>query len=225
MKSELILLLALLSVSLSQTPCEGPELSCPPFQECTDGVCGRNPDRCRSGLFCGRVRACINGRCTNRRCTVNADCSDLGICRDGICTGPCSGVTCPPGSRCDSATAFCTQLSCVNSGLCPAGSTCNNNRCVADVRTCDGVTCSPGLICRGGRCQLRTCTSDSSCTDGFFCRQERCVKNADTCVGVACALNEICSPRTGSCTVIRCRPTNNRCPEGTSCVANRCSIN
>lgn len=143
-------------------------------------------DRCRSGLCVtdGDVKYCA------KPCTEEAECEDLGHCRDGACIrgdrqevgGPCvEAEDCAAGLFClddPQRGSYCSQT-CEDDAECGEGYACTE--------VTGGSTCLPEKSAPGGRC-----TGDGDC------------------------ITELCHTPSGTCT--RLCDNNNACWAGTECV-------
>ncbi|RMG15965.1 MAG: hypothetical protein D6729_11585, partial [Deltaproteobacteria bacterium] len=206
-------------------------VSCPSGQRCdpTSGQCttptcnGLGNDCANNGAACTADNdICMqsgNGSYCSCRCYGPGECGTSGSCLDlstgqtctgtGQCAcvtnttppGPCDGVTCPVGQRCNPTTGVCEAKTCT--GL---GNDCANNgaACTADNDVCVNTgsgsfcscSCQSSSECSGGSCV--DSSTGAACSGGARCV---CVPNTspDPCAGVTCPPAAACDPRQGCC--------------------------
>lgn len=134
------------------------------------------------------------------------------LCRLGVCTSRCDGVTCADGQTCNARTGRCVEDSCRGLG-CPDGGLCDplELECIAD--PCQGVSCGESELCRNGVCE-RSCAG-VSCEPGQSCRSGACVEHP--CAGVRCNNAQLCHPERGECIANPC--LDEPCAAGLVCSA------
>ena len=161
------------------------------------------------------------------------------LCRAGMCTDRCDGVTCGDDRVCNPRTGKCVEDNCRGFG-CAKGELCDpmSAECVED--ECAEKECDDDEVCRAGRCE-RAC-ADVQCAPAERCEAGSCRPNP--CAGVRCADGNVCDPETRECVETqciggticpggqRCAPLsgecerdpcwNVRCPDDLSCVAGEC---
>lgn len=162
------------------------------------------------------------------------------------CQDPCAGVACDSGQTCitkgpkagtcgldNCYSAPCQGCDRVcNLGSC-VDSPCKPDSCAADeackpsanfatftcVKSCVGVTCEGGEVCRDGAC-VPTCAT--ACGAGEVCDDSAdppaCV--TDKCAGSPCTDGSYCNPVTGACGNDVCEGV--LCPVGQLCNAGQC---
>lgn len=170
---------------------------CSTDAECSTGqICEPNPDgskSCRNG--CGQNSDCPLGESCNLdpshpscqpSCTQNVDCALNTVCSGGACV---------------STTAACSTQTCQDTSVCPIGSTCINNCCVASNLA---TICPPGgsgQVC--GSCPAGGCTdSASNCAANcLLVNLSACTVPAD-CAGKGYPANVVCSTVFNKCEVL-----------------------
>ena len=137
---------------------------------------------------------------TGEFCATNIDdcagvnCSENGLCVDGIDAFQCNCNTGFTGPQCEINTDDCIEVTCSENGRCADG--INNFTCVCDPGftgelceinndDCVGVNCSGNGLCADGINNF-TCTCDLGFTG------QLCETNINECVGVDCSGNGQC---------------------------------
>lgn len=187
--------------------------------------CRQNTARCtvqdaceERGLTCGDDGECVAIDVLPQDlgdASVRFDASRDSAARDsGIDSGsrPCGdaaiGASCTPATACRTGTLQCNggAVSCVATGMVPAGASCGAGR-VCDLAG-DCVACSSGMACTpADPCRVGSIVCGSG--------EPSCVAGALRMAGASCGTNRVCSP-TGACV---------SCAEGASCTsANPCAI-
>jgi MYXO-CTERM domain-containing protein len=184
--------------------CNGGGATCDTGQK---GACAAGTLQCRAGaLSCVPDQDPIPEICN----AVDDDCDGMIDEGDDICPQNfvCSRGTCV--HKCSDSEFY----------PCPIGFTCDSAG-VCRETTCNGVTCPPGQLCRGGQCRAEC--DGIVCPHGQACRRGGCV---DVCLGLKCDPNFACVVKSGAagqapvgvCTTCSCKG----CPAGTACVNNAC---
>jgi hypothetical protein len=163
------------------------------------------------------------------------------------CVNPCFGVTCEGSLTCarfGEQAGTCVPDNCFNAGcqgcdvFCGADGTCISNPCAdndceADEacfpdedgagftckKTCAGVECDDGAVCRGGECVADctpTCGDDQVCD--FSQNPANCIDNQ--CGEDACPNGGCCDPLTGECGACPCDGVT--CPGEAICIDDEC---
>jgi hypothetical protein len=196
--------------------CQGVKKDCNDGNDCTTDACDPKTSQCTHTVDPGI-----------KPCSDNDKCTEKDVCQAGKCVG--SKVVCDDGNPC--TTDQCsTVFGCVK-GSVPGGTPCN-----------DGLSCTTGDQCSGGKCvpgkdECVSCKSDLECKaqdDNNFCNGiVKCVVPAGKTSGV-CAVDEktvvkcdnskdtdcsknTCNPETGACTVAQ-KPAGAACGVGDKCI-------
>jgi hypothetical protein len=177
------------------------------------------------------------------------DTGQKGLCAQGTMQCRAGGLECvpvqqPAEEKCNAIDDNCDGQVDEGNNLCPAGFVCFRGNCVencgrgefvctagtaceadagvcVDLR-CQGVSCPPGQLCRGGTC-VGECV-DVKCPYGQACRHGGCV---DVCSGLKCDDGFTCTvvypngatqEPVGVCTSCSCKG----CGMGYTCVSDRC---
>jgi hypothetical protein len=160
---------------------------CASNEVCDRGSCVKS---CGSGEFpCNAGFVCSSGYCVETSCATVA-CAEGKVCHNGVCAGPCDGVTCPQAQVCNAGIGRCVDAC--------AGVTCGANR------VCDGGVCVSACTCKGceaghvcnqgsGHCVDPGC-ENTMCPTGMVCAAGAC---ADACQGVTCPGGATC--KEGQC--------------------------
>jgi len=139
------------------------------------------------------------------------------VCSQGVCVYPCtnSEFPCSPFTVCDTTDQLCKEKSCIGV-TCDSGQVCRGGLCVGG---CDGVTCPPGQVCRIGNC-VDPC-SGVTCDSSQVCENGACVA---PCSCRNCAADQACltsGTKSGTCVDQGCdKVTCN--PPATVCVKGAC---
>jgi hypothetical protein len=201
---------------LSGLTCEGGGTPCDTGML---GVCAAGLNECVSGttLTCRSTlkpgaEACdgLDNDC-NGMVDDKAPCPGNQVCDRGVCLPPCGTSEFPCGSGDVCENGLCIEKTCMGM-TCPAGKVCKAGTCTGP---CDGVTCPRQQVCRIGRCvdpcEGVTCDSDRVCEGGV------CVPS---CKCRGCGSGTSCAPA-GGCLETACM--DKTCGAGEVCVAGVCT--
>ena len=136
--------------------CKG--ISCKAGEVCVNGKCGTGCE----GVVCPRGQICRGAACIDP--CAGHTCGTAQICKWGVCLPDCTkcgGVTCKPGTACDTKKGDCYNTSCAP--RCKAGTYCLAGKCVD---FCHGVKCPGGLTCKDGICPPLGLGKTTPTTDG-----------------------------------------------------------
>ncbi len=125
----------------SPSTCSQPFALGPPTQECVQCCLGPGQD---CGDLCNGDTVCCgecNGvQCCNPEgydCSIDGNCCDGLVCRNGLCKPPCSQLA----EYCDSTQPCCSGLLCENNACCVQ----TYDRCTYDSDCCTGNCQSDGI--------------------------------------------------------------------------------
>lgn len=196
---------------------------------CSGG--GAPCDTGKLGKCADGTMQCVNGTLT---CVQNQQpTAETCNARDDDCDGtPDNGDLCPTGLVCDRGKCVpkcgTGEFACAPSLVCSSAGLCVDPKC-------ETVTCNPGEVCVGGKCQAPC--DGVACPFGQVCREGACVDPCDgltcdqnyVCVAGVCTLkcsckgcdaNQSCDQSTEKCADTGCVP--NPCGAGQHCVAGSC---
>jgi hypothetical protein len=135
---------------------------------------------CAGDWDCGADQRCSAGYCVDgatpsspsgSTCSMSKDCGSKYACIGGLCVP--SRTPCTSHEGCG-AGAYCSDLSCKDSGLCQAATDCT---AFGTDLVCDNGSCRPGASQPSP-----SCTNASSCADGL-CLNGSCASCAGGCGG------------------------------------------
>jgi hypothetical protein len=224
--------------------CKKPDGRCEKLDDCLDpikdwcgpsDVRGDNMGKCLArknvGDQCSRedcgpfpMRCNVDGLCTNKSNSLNADCEDETDCREGL---ECFNKKCR-GEH---------GHSCSHSQECSKNLVCESDRCVGDLG--GKCNCKQGTACtiqnvnqdpvNEGSCQLAECFSTKDCPSKFVCHKKLCRRT----LGMECAKASECFAPISKCEDGVCRgkrgvacneTAKGQCLYGSECYFDQCQL-
>jgi len=135
-------------------------IKCPVGQTCQGGLCHDDCaclDKSAAGYPCkgatpacdGKTGGCVPAGCDTTTCASGMHCEST--TSGPTCLGPCDGVVCPIGSKCDPVKGCATPCD-LRTTPCPTGTVCHLSDGTCVEPGCERVDCPSGFVCKAGTC-------------------------------------------------------------------------